>query len=134
MCPHTAVPHILSKHLGHQLLAILPPDQLLSRYRKMPLTCLPTEILQYIADLLETDSQINQFILTSREIYSRLNDWFYRRNIRQGGSALFDAAYNGREDTAKRLLRLGADPNAKGSFHSYSAVRTLLGIAALVRL
>lgn len=96
----------------------------------MPLTCLPNEILHYIADLLETDRQINQFILTSREIYSRLNDWFYRRNIRQGGWALFNAAYNGREDTAKRLLRLGADPNAKGSYHTYSAVRTLLGIAA----
>jgi hypothetical protein len=95
----------------------------------MLLTSLPNEILQTIADNLGTENQINQFILTSMELYSRLNDWFYRRNIRQGGWALFDAAYNGREGTAKRLLRLGADANAKGSHHSYTAVRTVLGVA-----
>jgi hypothetical protein len=97
----------------------------------MRLTSLPNEILQTIADNLEKDSEINQFVLTSREIYSRLNDWFYRRNIRQGGWALFDAAYNGRVDTAKRLLRLSADSNAKGTHHDHprSPVRTVLGIA-----
>jgi hypothetical protein len=95
----------------------------------MPLTSLPNEILQTIANNLDTDSEINQLLLTSREIYSRLNDWFYRRNIRQGGWALFDAAYNGRVDTAKRLLRLRADANAKGSHHDYSPVRTVLGVA-----
>lgn len=68
----------------------------------MLLTSLPNEILQTIAANLETENEINRFILTSMELYSRLNDWFYRRNIRQGGWALFDAAYNGREDTAKR--------------------------------
>jgi hypothetical protein len=98
----------------------------------MPLTSLPNEILQTIADNLEADSEINQFILISREIYPRLNDWFYSRNIRQGGWALFDAAYNGRVDTAKRLLRLRADANAKGTHHDslHSPVRTVLGIAA----
>ncbi|KAJ5370783.1 uncharacterized protein N7496_006875 [Penicillium cataractarum] len=96
----------------------------------MPLTSLPNEILQTIADNLENENEVNQFILTSRGLYSRLNDWFYRRNIREGGWALFHAAYNGREDTAKRLLRLGADANAKGSHHSFAAVRTVLGVAA----
>ncbi|GLI72578.1 hypothetical protein PoHVEF18_000757 [Penicillium ochrochloron] len=98
----------------------------------MPLTSLPNETLQTIADNLEADSEINQFILTSREIYSRLNDWFYSRNIRQGGWALFNAAYHGRVDTAKRLLRLRADANAKGTHHDslHSPVRTVLGIAA----
>lgn len=97
----------------------------------MPLTSLPNEILQTIADNLGKDSEINQFLLASREIYSCLNDWFYQRNIRQGGWALFDAAYNGRVDTANRLLRLRADANAKGTHHDHfhSPVRTVLGIA-----
>lgn len=111
--------------------SLYPADHLPPRSPKMPLASLPNEILQTIADNLETDSEINQFILTSREIYSRLNNWFYRRNIRQGGWALFDAAYNGRVDTAKQLLRLRADANAKGTHHDYhnSPVRTILGIA-----
>lgn len=95
----------------------------------MPLTDLPNEILQTIANNLETESQTNRFLLTSREIYSRLNDWFYMRNIRQGSWGLFDAAYNGALDTAKRFLRLGADANAKGSHSDFSIVRTVLGAA-----
>lgn len=95
----------------------------------MPLTVLPNEILQTIADNLETESQRNQFLLASREIYSRLNDWFYRRNIRQGSWGLFDAAYSGTLGTAKRFLRLGANANAKGSHGDFSIIRTVLGAA-----
>src|SRR6266487_6102015 len=76
----------------------------------MPLLDLSAELLLFIAEILESKGDLNAFSQTNRRLYSLLNNYLYRHNVREcNGSALIWAAQYGREGTARRLLEEGAD-------------------------
>src|SRR5215471_14311366 len=75
----------------------------------MRLLDLANELLQTIAENLESEEDINAFALTNRRLYTLLNAYLYRHNVRQlGSSALLWAAERGQEATAQKLLNEGA--------------------------
>lgn len=75
---------------------------------------LPNEIIIEIVEHLDKEQDIDYFNRVSRRFYNLFDDYLYCYNIRHRRcSALFWAAEHGRESTARKLLRLGADVNAK---------------------
>ena len=62
-----------------------------------------------IVEYLRTKRDINAVTRTCRRFHDVFNDFLYRQNIRSGSSALFWAAQQGRESTARRIVHLGAD-------------------------
>src|SRR5438552_5895155 len=77
---------------------------------EMPLLDIANELLLCISENLESESDINAFTRTNRQLYFVLNDYLYRHNVQKfgGGSALLWAAKHGQEVAAQRLLGEGA--------------------------
>ncbi|EXL63604.1 hypothetical protein FOPG_20122, partial [Fusarium oxysporum f. sp. conglutinans race 2 54008] len=75
----------------------------------MSLLHLPNELLQRIAQNLESDKDINAFLRANRRLRDLLNTGLYQRNIKQSGSSgLLWIVRHGRLKAAKTLLREAA--------------------------
>ena len=80
----------------------------------MPLLDLANELLQFIAENLELERDINAFTQTNRRLYNLLNTYLYSNNVRQfRSSALLWTAVNGHETVVKLLLEKGAELETK---------------------
>lgn len=93
----------------------------------MSLLNLPNELLQQIADLLPSEKDISALAQTNKHLYNRVGDYLYLRNLKQGSTALYWAIQECQTQTAKRMLDLGADPNAP--YLNDGEIHTLLSIA-----
>jgi ankyrin repeat protein len=83
----------------------------------MPLLDLANELLQFVAENLELERDINAFTQTNRRLYNLLNTYLYSNNIRQFRSlALLWTARYGHEAVVKLLLEKGAELEAKDSY------------------
>lgn len=94
---------------------------------KLPTEILHTEILHEIANLLPTETDINNLVQTSRHLHYRLNDYLYRHNIRNGSPGFFYAVRQGYVEAVQRFLECAVDPNVKCL--DYNVMRTPLGMA-----
>jgi len=75
---------------------------------------LPNEVIIEIVELLDKEQDINSLIRVSRRLYNLFDDYLYCYNIKfRRCSALFWAAKHGCGSTARKLLHLGADVNAR---------------------
>lgn len=84
----------------------------------MPLLELPRELLYCISDCLNTEKDINAFARVDRTLYRLFNEYLYRHNIRQSRStAILWAAEHGRQETARQLLRHGANIDGQHKYH-----------------
>ncbi|CAI7581673.1 unnamed protein product [Penicillium glandicola] len=97
----------------------------------MSLFTLPNELLLVIAEILDSEKDINAFARTSRDCYILLNPFLYAYNVRQRqGSALHWAATQGQSirsghaNIVALLLAHGADPHAKVGWESRDAITT----------
>jgi ankyrin repeat protein len=83
----------------------------------MPLLDLANELLQFIAENLELERDINAFTQTNRRLYNLLNTYLYSNNVRQFRSlALLWTARYGHEAVVKLLLEKGAELEAKDNY------------------
>lgn len=74
----------------------------------MFLSDLPNELILYIADQIDTESDILALAKLNRHFYRTLIRYLYRRNAEHSGaSALFWASENGQESTARQSLQNG---------------------------
>ncbi|KAL2870544.1 ankyrin repeat domain-containing protein [Aspergillus lucknowensis] len=75
----------------------------------MELLALPNDVLLLIAEAVDAQADLSRLTRTNRDLYCLLSDFLYRNNIRKfGSSAMFWAAEEGRIDTMRRMLDLGA--------------------------
>lgn len=78
----------------------------------MALLSLPNEIIIEIGEMLDREADIYALVLVNKRFYHLFDDHLYRYNIKHRRcQALFWAAKQGRESTARKLLHLGADVN-----------------------
>jgi ankyrin repeat protein len=83
----------------------------------MPLLHLPHELLWSLAEILESETDINAFTQTNRRLYNLLNTYLYRHNIQQSRiSALLWAAKRGQDVTTRKLLEEGAEPDSEDNY------------------
>ncbi|KAK2800454.1 hypothetical protein FQN50_008128 [Emmonsiellopsis sp. PD_5] len=79
----------------------------------MLLLDLPNELLDRLANTLESEQDINVVAQTNHLLHAIFNRHLYRYNIQHNGSsALFWAAAHGRDSTIRLLLKYGVDINA----------------------
>ncbi|KAL2807799.1 ankyrin repeat-containing domain protein [Aspergillus granulosus] len=79
----------------------------------MPLLALPNELLELIAEALDSAAHTSALARANHELYGLLNPYLYRQDARFGGSsALLWAGDKGHEPTARLALRYGADVRA----------------------
>lgn len=103
----------------------------------MSLLSFPNEVLFHIADFLEYSWNISALSQTNRFLYSLLNPYVYRLNVRHFDSSLFAwAMENGSEMIAQKMLEAGASPT-KGCVQNHyqlidsAATRGQTGIVRL---
>src|SRR5215471_11001091 len=86
----------------------------------MSLLDLPNELLLYIAEYLELESDINALTRTTRRLHGLLNVSLYRHNVEHGeSSALSWASRRGRVTTVQMLISEGASlRKSSGSYNS----------------
>ncbi|KAF1971902.1 hypothetical protein BU23DRAFT_469283 [Bimuria novae-zelandiae CBS 107.79] len=71
----------------------------------MPLSNLPNELFYCIAEVLDSERDINTFTKINSRTYRLLNPYLYCYNVQHSGSsALLWAAPHGQETTAAKLL------------------------------
>ncbi|RYO91384.1 hypothetical protein DL766_002168 [Monosporascus sp. MC13-8B] len=80
----------------------------------MSVNSLPVEVILELVRHLDTCRDVNALLRVNRPLYLLLDDELCLKNIKQqNSSALIWAVQHGRDVTARRLLALGADPNAQ---------------------
>lgn len=77
----------------------------------MSLLDLPNEILYMVGDHLEEPSDMNALCLANKDLYTMFALLLYKIDSAREGKALYWAAQNGREHTAKLALAIGANVN-----------------------
>jgi ankyrin repeat protein len=101
----------------------------------MPLLGLPNELLTQISKSIPHEADINAFAQTNRLLYAITNLHLYQHNAQHSASsALFWAAAEGRESTARLCLDNGADPTILIERDGINGVTPLYLAAARDRL
>lgn len=98
---------------------------------------LPSEILLHISDFLEHSWNISALSQTNRHLYTTLNYYVYRHNIRHFDSSLLTwAMENGSEIVARKMLDAGASPTKECSWNRLDLISAAAaaGHTEIVRL
>ena len=100
----------------------------------MNFSSIPNEIILEIADRLSNRRDISSLTRVSWRFHHLLDEYLHCYNIKcQRSSALLWAAENGRESTARKLLRLGADVNVDLSMTARGRYRSTAGFDPLTK-
>src|SRR5215471_10038769 len=101
----------------------------------MSLLDLPAELVLSVAEILESERDLNAFTRTNYHLYNILNPYLYRHNVQQCGSlALLWAANYGQKGTAQKLLEEGADVETSDGYFTPLLLAAANGHAEVVKL